>query len=355
VKLFFKTYGQSKKNIQTGTVHAIFADEELPEDFFDELMFRLAATGGYFHMVFTATLGQQLWWDVIEGRGDGEKFPNAFKRQVSMYDCLHYMDGTPSTWTLDRIKEIEASCKSQSEIDKRVLGKFTKTEGLIYPTFDARKHLKAPHPIPDNWRIYPGIDSGGGGDGHPGAIAFVAVSPDYKHGRVFMTWRGDGVDTTAADIVNQYIKMRGLTETMPAKYDFAAKDLATIAGRMGIGFSKAEKSHEIGQQVLNTLFKHNMLFIYDTPDNQKLVNELLMLRHSTNKRRARDDLVDALRYACAEIPWDFHDVSVEVPETILKKQKTDIDLRREAFFSEEEQQTTIEEEFDGWNEMYGAE
>ena len=98
VSVYFKAYSQDVQHLQTGSCDAIFTDEELPEELYDELNIRTAATDGYFSMVFTATLVQQIWRDAIEGRGYIEKFPDALKIQVSMYDCLEYEDGTKAHW-----------------------------------------------------------------------------------------------------------------------------------------------------------------------------------------------------------------------------------------------------------------
>ena len=84
VRVYFKSYGQDVQNLQTGTVYAIFCDEELPEDLYGELDARLNASGGYFHMVFTATLGQDFWRRCMEPEeGDEVVFPAAHKQTVS--------------------------------------------------------------------------------------------------------------------------------------------------------------------------------------------------------------------------------------------------------------------------------
>lgn len=355
IRLYFKTYAQSRKTLQTGTCHAIFTDEEMPSELFDELMFRLAATAGYFHMVFTATLGQQLWWDAIEEKGEKEKFPDACKQQVSMYDCVLYEDMTETPWTVDKIEEIIKNCKSEAEIQRRVMGRFVSDEGLIYPTYNPKVHLVESHPVPPSWRIYPGIDMGGGGEGHPAAIVFVAVDPLYQKGAIVSCWRGDGVVTTASDVINRFLLMRGMRDVMPPRYDFAAKDLLTISSRMGMSFLPAEKNHEVGEMILNTLFKQNMIKIHDGTDGQKLSNELLGLRQSQNKRKARDDLVDALRYAVASIPWDWSVVDEHVPFAKPEEVESEVDIRRKAFLSDGNDIESVEDEMQAWNELYGNE
>ncbi len=306
VTIFFKSYEQNISNLQTGTVDAIFCDEELPEALFDELMLRRAATNGYFHMVFTATLGQEMWRQAMEERGELEKFTRALKVQVSMFDCLEYEDGSKSKWTEPRIKDIIRNCRSQQEVQRRVYGKFVVSEGLKYPGFSAGRNIKRSHPIPRSWLKFAGIDIGSSGErGHKSAICFVAVKPDYTAGRVFLGYREDYKTWTAYDVLQKYNELRLDFPVIMACYDTACKDFGTIAGASGVPVIPAEKSHEIGENILNALFRNGMLAIYDTSELRKLITELGSLRKETSKTVAKDDFCDALRYAVTRIPWDW--------------------------------------------------
>ncbi len=129
VRVYFKTYAQDVKNLQSGTVHAIFCDEELPEELYSELMARLFDTDGFFSMVFTATLNQDFWRLAIEGEGEMEKFPDAFKQQISMRDCITFNDGSPGAYNEEKIRRIEATCKNEQERKRRVDGKFITVSG----------------------------------------------------------------------------------------------------------------------------------------------------------------------------------------------------------------------------------
>lgn len=310
VSVYFKTYAQDAKTLQTGTVYAIFCDEELPDNLYDELQFRLSASGGYFHMVFTATLGQELWWRTMEAQGtDLEMFPEASKWQVSMYDCLKYRDGSDSLWTMDKIKSIERKCKSKAEILRRVYGKFIKETGRTYYAFDPTKHYCKPFEIPREWPVYTGVDIGSGGKaGHPSSIVFIAVQPDYKKGYVFKGWRGDGEETTAGDVVGKYRKMRGTLQPVLQKYDFASADFGRIATSLGLGFTKADKAKEKGEDLVNTLLANGMIELFDTDEIRKLGVEMLSLQKSTPKTKAKDDFCDSFRYGAIDIPWDMTDL-----------------------------------------------
>lgn len=357
VSLYFKTYAQDPQHLQSGSVFAMFADEEVPDKIYDELMMRLSATDGYYHMVFTATLGQEFWREAMEEIGtDKERFKDAFKQQISMYDCLKYDDGTDSHWSPERIQKIIARCKSESEVQRRVWGRFVVEEGRKYEAFSRSHNMKEIYPIPRDWHIYTGVDIGSGGEkGHPAAICFVGVRPDFKKGVCFMGWRGDGIITTTTDILDRYRLMKGELRPVMQLYDYQSADFFTVASRQGETFLHAEKSHKIGEDILNTLFKNQMLDILDTPELQKLAAELTMVKRATAKTKAKDDLIDALRYSVTKIPWDFSGIAGapdlgKKPEERLKNME---ELRRAGMLEGEHKENwDINEELEAWQELY---
>ena len=317
VSIYFKTYSQNVHALQTGTLHAIFCDEELPENLYDELIFRITATDGYFHMVFTATLGQEFWRQVMEPDSKAEeRFPQARKWCASLYDSQFYEDGTPSRWTPERIQNVKNKCKSDKEILKRVYGRFVMEglEGLKYPQFNMKRHMKPAHPLPKDWLVWSAVDPGSGGTGHPAGILFMAVSPDYRKGRIFLGWRGDNIgDTTAEDVLDKHeeLKKENRLTLIEQIYDPAAKDFNTLAERRGLSFSKANKDHTVGEEIVNVLFKNDMIAIHETDELQKLAAELIGLRKAILKRNAKDNLADPLRYLCVAIPWDWSGIGGE--------------------------------------------
>lgn len=365
----FKFHTQDVSNLQTATVHEVFADEELPVEMYDEIAFRLAATDGYFNMAFTATLNQVMWARAMEGRGGSELFPEAFKLQVSMYDCLQYDDGTQSPWTLEKIEDIKARCSSPSEVQRRVYGRFITEVGRKYGAFSPDRHFIKPVPLGSNFIYYAAVDVGSGGqDNHPAAIMFLAVSTDYKRGYIFDGWRGDGVVTTSADILAKFKELRGNIKFVQQRYDGHAKDFGTIAARQGEPFTRAEKSHEIGEDFINTLFKNDMLHIFDLPQLQCLGDEFQSLLKSTPKHKAVDDGIDACRYAITAVPWDFTAVKgfvsleekeeTEVPKALSQAEylALEIEERRGTLKkSKSENWSDIEEDISYWNESYGNE
>jgi len=322
VTIYFKTYSQNVSDLQAGSVAAILCDEELPEHIYPELSARLIATDGYFSMVFTATLGQDFWRTAIEPRSnEDERFPTAFKRQISTYDCLEYHDGTETTWTEARIQGVIDRCKNDAEVQRRVFGRFVKDEGLKYFGFDAERNY-VPYPekngipytgVPAGWNVYSGVDIGSGGEkNHPSAFIFVSANSDFTKLRVFRGRRLDGIETTAGDTYKYYKQERGKLRPILQSYDWASKDFGTIVSRSGDPFTKAEKSHSKGEEILNTVLKLGILKIYKSQEMDKLKTEFETLSEETNKRNAKDDFIDALRYTIATIPIDWEKVFEKV-------------------------------------------
>lgn len=367
VQIQFKSYSMKVKDLQAASVYHVTFDEELPVEYLPELSARTNATDGHILGVFTATLGQEHWRQTMEPvTPSEEKHPKAFKAQVSLFDSKFFDDGTPSHWTDEKIKRSIANCPTEAEIQRRVYGRFVKAAGLLYEAFSVEKNVRDPLPIPKSWSVWSGVDVGSGGQsGHPAGIVFVAVSEDFKQGRVFRAWRGDHIPTTASDIIDKYRELKkGLVLTNQS-YDYAAADFFTIASRLGEGFSPANKRREAGIGLLNTLFKTGILTIdRDDPELEKLIQELCAIGVNDIKRKALDDLSDALRYCVMSIPWNFEGLDSLVPiedalakEAIPPKLKSEAEIRREfalGIESDEGEQAGIDEEFDFWNQMSGA-
>ncbi len=311
VSVYFKTYAQSVMDLQSGTVFAMFCDEELPIDLLGELQNRLNATEGYFHMAFTATLGQDFWRRTMEPRsGEKEEFVDALKLVVSLFDCLLYEDGSKSHWTEEKIQRIIKKQATWRDAQIRVFGKFAVLGGRKFDSYDPTINRCVAHPYPQDWNIYVGVDIGSGGEkGHKSAICFVAVDPLFRRGRVFMGWRGDDTTKTSSpDVYGKYLdlKKRIGKEPLLKFYDFSSAEFLMVAENMGDSFEPADKKHETGERILNTLFKHNMLQIQlGDPELDNLSTELETLLRDTPKKDALDDFADSLRYAVTKIPWDF--------------------------------------------------
>ena len=372
VSIYFKTYTQDVQRLQSGTVHVIGADEELPVYLLDELMFRLSAVDGIFMAAFTATIGQSFWYRAIEKIGTvHEELKGAFKLQISMYDCLLYEDGSATPWNVEKIDRVKNKCSTKAQIERRVYGKFIVDEGLIYKSFNSdrncvtteqfkKKNAITEGLIPKTWEVYSAVDIGSGGENHPAAMVFIAVKPDYTYGVLFKCRRLDDVGTTTSeDVLTNYRLLRGGIRCVCQSYDWAAKDFSTYADRVGESFIKAEKSHATGEDLVNVLFKNQMLdIIVDDPDDEsnKLVVELESLKIDTDKKHAKDDLCDAVRYDVCSIPWDYTKISSEykeIDEVAPYTQASEIEERRKDMVEDKrEESPTSDEEISYFNDLY---
>lgn len=377
LRIYFKTYSQNVNDLQSGTVNYIGFDEELPMELYDELMFRLSAVDGYFSGVFTATLNQPFWKNVMEGKGEDELLKDAFKLQISKFDCLTYEDGSPGAYTEEKIKREISTCKSETEVQRRIYGKFVTEEGRVYPAFEYDQHMIKPasFEIPKAWVTYVGIDIGSGGTNHPAAIVFVAVNPMNNLGIVYDGWRGDGIVTESADILNKYLELKKKNNVEPAQvfYDWHARDFYIVATRAGVPLSKPDKNHAVGEEILNTLWKNKMLLIHETEELRKLGNEFSTLMGKHKKNKSKDDFIDATRYAVVGIPWAYESVRMDAgiktieEKTVVTRPLTDaeylrwIDCKRKkipfdavdkAETHENDSWREFEEDLDEWGENY---
>lgn len=369
VNLYFKSYATSPTSLQAGSVYAMGCDEELPYTHYDELMMRMSSPSidGYFHMAFTATLGQYFWYRAIErvGKRD-EELKQAFKIQVSMYDCLQYEDGSPGPYTVEYIEELKAKLP-EMEQQRRIYGRFViSNEDRKYFAFDRSRHLVDAHPVPKNWHVYVGVDIGSGGKGgkkgsHPPAIAFTAVKPDYTKGRVFKIWIPHHSETfTAPDVYYKYKNLCKELNVTPTGcfYDWGSKDFKTTAIRDGAYVEMAEKG-EYGVDIMNTLLKYDQCKIYNDEDGcaEVTASQLENVKKDTPKQNADDDGADAVRYSWSKVPWNFVNLSGETSKReVVEEEVNDRERKRR-----DHQKTILDKaedgfnaEFDEWNHHYGS-
>lgn len=360
-RIYIKSYSMGAAVLQSGSCDYVAFDEELPWDLYSELNARRMATDGYLSGVMTPTSGQEEWRRVFEVRGEKEIFPHAYKKQISIFDCQQFTDGTKSRWTEARIQEVIDSCSSDSEVQRRVYGRFVKSTGLLYPHFSIKNNVKPPHDINfSSGFIYTGVDPGAGKTtpgSHPTAICFVWVSPELDKARVFTSWLSpEGVETESRTILEQYQKMKGTKVCAGEYYDWKNKDFEIVARGAGYSFQRAEKGRDLGHQMINMLFKTGALIIYDNEENQPLIRELMSLGVDEKKTEASDDAIDAMRYAITSIPFNWElitDLKIEFDGDDKDKSNKIIDMRMnppEDLFKIENDE--IEGEIDFWNSHY---
>ena len=192
------------------------------------------------------------------------------------------------------------------------------------------------------------IGSGSGDFGHPSAITFIAVRPDYRKGRVFRHWNGKGQLTTAADTLDVFMQMRGNLTFVAKAFDYSAKDFGTIAARAGESFLKADKGRDSGDATINSLFKHKILDIDEIPECDQLIYEMESASYKESKQKAVDDSCDSARYCIMLIPWDW--TFIEKQAAILPLAiPTESEIRRDFFTHTNE---IFDDEISEWQEHY---
>lgn len=370
VTIYFKTYSQNVNNLQAGSVHAIFADEEVPFDLMSELQMRVEAYDGYMRFVFTATRGQEEWRKIVEERGKEEMWKESevdvLKQQITAYDCCYYEDGTPSTiWSVEKIERTKKLLHNEAQIQRRIYGKFIKDDGLLYSSFVKSRHV-IPYKHIDFTKglVFAGIDYGSGGEtGHPASICLVWVTPDYTYGTIFDIWLGEkGISTTAGSII---LKFKAMLETYGLRkenvivhYDWSCADLKTIGTDAGIFMQSADKKHSTGERILNTLFDNDMLQIMENGSYEDLSNQLGTLTPEDvtagNKKYAVDDAVDATRYAVTKIPWSYtnlRDKKPFIPVSKNNRSRHEPKKIEENSFNDEISEWAEYFEFQSWDEF----
>lgn len=358
-KVYFMSYAIQVTALQAMSPHWVCADEEMPQALWGEISARLMATKGLFSLVCTPTIGEELWRGVFEQN----KMPNAEVIKATMYDTVKFEDGSPGMRTVEEIEDFKAKLSTQREIDVRVYAKFAKSEGLMYPTFDQYKHVVEPLEEAKTWPCYVSVDVGSGGQAHPAAITFVAVRDDMREARVVRTWRGDRyTSTSSVDILLKYQDLKEGLMVIQANYDWQSREFGIQAANANEPFVRAEKSHDLGQSKLNTMFKHMLLLIEAdrspeslNPDGkyhyETLVEELVNLKLETKKTKAIDDQSDSLRYAAVNIPMDMTHITSKTATVVEKTPvKASFD-RREAHNSMKAFTDYIEEEIEFWNDL----
>ena len=362
VILYFKTYGSGAENLQGSTIAIVACDEELPEDLFPELLTRITGSpmnaGAMYWQGCTPTKGQKYLADIQSGK---TKLPASRVWTVSQYDCLYYANGEKSMWTKERIEQNKQRYPSQREIDIRVYGLFKPLDRLAITQFNPDKHVKPYHPI-KGWEVYCGVDYGvGGPTGHPSSIVFVAVSPNYNAARVINCWKsayGPGTKTTSLDdVIMRYLEMCkeiGIDQPTCTYYDPAAGSLGVLAERTGLGWLKANKEREHGFNLINSLFKNDMLILLKSSTNgvDELVDEIetATTESSSGAKKHNDDLLDGMRYATSSVPFNFENIKI-TQHDIDKPTRTN---GRHELPDDDYNMDEIGDEIDEWNECYGS-
>ena len=145
----FKSCDQGREKFQGASLDFVWFDEEPPKDFYEECRMRVLDRQGDIFGTMTPLKGLTFVYDEIfmNGRND----PEVWYEFMEWADNPHLPEG--------EIKLLE-SCMDEREQQSRRFGRFSSSEGLVYPEFDERVHVIEPFPIPPEWQDNISIDPG---------------------------------------------------------------------------------------------------------------------------------------------------------------------------------------------------
>lgn len=129
----FKSCDQGREKFQGASLDFVWFDEEPPKDIYEECRMRVLDRQGDIFGTMTPLKGLTFVYDEIfmNGRND----PEVWYEFMEWADNPHLPEG--------EIKLLE-SCMDEREQQSRRFGRFSSSEGLVYPEFDERVHVIEP-------------------------------------------------------------------------------------------------------------------------------------------------------------------------------------------------------------------
>lgn len=190
---------------------------------------------------------------------------------------------------------------NQMFYDRYLLGKWTTVEGLVFKSFNYKKHM-----LEDDYkvnyrevdRLILGVDYGGN---HPTALCLVAVI-DKTYIVVKTKYLKDTAPSTIVDVICDWLNdCRRRGKELDALYiDPSAKGLKDELTKRRVSYMHGKNEHSGGIGCIDSLFSLDLLYILF--GNDELADELLRYKYKENSIKEEvvkihDDLCDALRYA----------------------------------------------------------
>ncbi|MBO5525402.1 MAG: terminase family protein [Clostridia bacterium] len=145
----FKSCDQGREKFQGSSLDFVWFDEEPPKEIYEECLMRVLDREGDIFGTMTPLKGLTFLYEEI--------YLNRHQNPEIWYEFIEWRDNP----FLSR-KEIELMERSldESTLDARKFGKFSASEGLVYPEFDESVHVIEPFPIPFEWQDTISIDPG---------------------------------------------------------------------------------------------------------------------------------------------------------------------------------------------------
>lgn len=339
---FKSAKGESREKFQAAAVHLIHIDEEIDEKIWEELEARTLNTGGQF--ILTLTPVESYDWIVKLEDMAAKKDPHVFITYLNT-DQNHYLNQ-------DTVQYLKSKWSLET-LETRFYGKTRRTTGLIYNTWDDKKHVIPAFPIPPEWPRWNSIDPGI----RTFASLWIAVGPDnhayayrelYAHNEplhqvaiAIKCSEGYILNETLSHKFGHFVWEPRNDETVPEKiYSRVIDDkrgsrlitgedgvLGQLYSRYGIGTTPANKAKRQGiEEVRHWLRddKNGVPFfrVFDSLENFKEERRTYRIRDNKGIKKnssepiddpikKNDHLMDCWRYTAMERPdWNKRDMTV---------------------------------------------
>lgn len=145
----FKTYEMGRDKFQGASLDYVWFDEEPPEDVYDECRMRVVDRVGDLYGTMTPLKGLTFVYRKIFLNEDDD--PEIWHETMEWRDNP-FLDP-------DEIERLSRTLE-QDVLSARRFGKFSSSEGLVYPEFDPSIHVVEPFDIPFGWQDKLSIDPG---------------------------------------------------------------------------------------------------------------------------------------------------------------------------------------------------
>lgn len=260
-KIFFGS-AKNAASLESSTALAAHLDEAGQDEFrsqaYDAILGRLSRSGG---KILISTTIYNLGWLY-------QRVYLPFTRGDPDYDVIQFESIMSPGFSKVQYEWLKSKLPSW-QFDREYRGLFSRPTGMIYSDFDEVKHVIKPFTVPPHWNYHVGID--------PGAVHTALV------------WAAEDPGTKIFYITNSYLDGNKTTKEHVAK---AMKFPEYSRVKRWVGGSGSEQQFrddwraegiyvkepeirdvESGIDRVTALLKENRLFIFDTEQNEPLIEE----------------------------------------------------------------------------------
>jgi PBSX family phage terminase large subunit len=286
----FKSYEQGRKKFQAAGVDIIQLDEEPPKDIYMECLARTSATNGQIIFSMTPLQGKTYVHDDL--------YLKAPTSEHIWCETISYLE---NRFIPDEEKQVLIELYGEDEIPRRVYGLWTMLEGAVWKELNEDVHFIPRFPIPRDWRRIRSIDLG---YEDPFCCLWLAESPKkeifvyqeyYKSATLLKDHAKAIQERDEWGLADD--KLDGLDQGIVASISDHERQERAELESYGIHTQPANKAVELGIQIVNRLFKAEMLYIFDDLEHTKQESRNYRYKPGTELPiKKNDHTQDPMRY-----------------------------------------------------------